>query len=108
MTIAHTFKRTTSERVAATRTRKGARVWIQALESKGITAERVTVVFEADTIGLVFSPDGKRKVTRAKGGIVDIESKKVLSWLQGAETVSVIIEADSAGNGMAFITRESV
>jgi len=77
--------------IAITETKKGARIWIQALESKGITGSHVLVSIAPDQAAIVLTfatytdkPKGWRKVTQSKGGVVDLESKKVVQWAQGA------------------------
>ena len=69
-------------------TKKGARVWLQGLVAKGYTG-RYTVHFCPDIIVIAFREDGKRKVSPSKGGIVDLESKKVLQWAKGATTATI-------------------
>ena len=81
--------------VAVTPTSKGHRVWIQALESKGITAPRFTQEFTESHIILTFGDDGKRKVTQSKGGIVDIVGQKVTTWAKGSIEARVIVEPET-------------
>lgn len=77
--------------IALTPTNKGHRIWIQALASKGITAPRFTVDIAADTITISVGNEGKRGVTQLKGGIIDIQSKKVTTWARGATCVHMSI-----------------
>jgi hypothetical protein len=74
-----------------TKTTKGHRVWLQSVYSKtGRTIGlRYNVVYVGTAIHIVFSATGKRKVTEAKGGIVDLVGKKVTQWAQGATEASV-------------------
>lgn len=72
-----------------TPTAKGHRIWVQALASKGITGARVDVTITDSVILLTFGPDGKRKVTQSKGGIVDLVSNKITRWAQGATEATV-------------------
>jgi len=71
-----------------TPTNKGHRIWIQALHSRGYRG-RYSVVFTDSTIVLTFHSEGARKVTDAKGGIVDLQSKRVTQWAQGVDYVNV-------------------
>ena len=82
------------ETIAITATPKGHRIWIQGLQGKGITATHVTVVMGEDVIGLVFSPNGKRKVTQLKGGLVDLQSKAVTRWAAGATEAHITVTGD--------------
>lgn len=75
-------------------TNKGHRVWLQGIVAKGITAPRFDQSFEGDAIVLKFSDTGKRKVTQAKGGIVDIVGKKVTQWAKGSESATVAVSID--------------
>lgn len=76
---------------AITETSKGHRVWLQGLTGKGITGERFTVEYGHNTILVTFGSEGKRKVTQAKGGIVDIVSKRVTQWAQGSTEARVTV-----------------
>lgn len=76
------------------RTNKGHRVWLQGLTAKGFTG-RFTVEFCNSAILVQFHDKGKRKLTEAKGGIVDIEGKRVSQWAQGSDTARVLFEADT-------------
>ena len=75
--------------VAVTPTTKGARVWVQGLDNKGIQGDRFSVQVCLGSITLTFGPNEKRKVTRAKGGLVDLQSKAVTAWAQGATRATV-------------------
>jgi hypothetical protein len=81
---------TTTSTVIA-RTNKGHRVWIQGVfAATGRTiGQRYDVNYSSDSIHIVFSTIGKRKVTAAKGGIIDLEGKKVTQFSQGATQVTV-------------------
>ena len=71
-------------------TSKGARVWLQSLESKGfLSAQRYDVHMDNNTILIKFCKDGKRKLCPAKGGIVDIVGKKVSLWAGGQTEAEV-------------------
>ena len=73
-------------------TKKGHRVF---LENVGRIGQPYTVVFTEDTIGVVFHPAGKRRVVASKGGVIDIESKKVTQWKQSATMATVTAEANT-------------
>jgi hypothetical protein len=94
----------TLETISITQTKKGHRVWIQALASKGITSPFVYISYTSGAIDLLFSDNPTmygqkgRKVTQAKGGIVDMESKKVTQWAQGSSQATVEI----AGNTISI------
>ena len=73
-------------------TTKGHRVWLQTTQAHygfvgGTTMYNVE--YNSDTIVLTVSPQGKRKVTDSKGGIIDLVGKKVSQWAQGATTATV-------------------
>jgi hypothetical protein len=74
-----------------TKTAKGHRVWLQSVYSKtGRTmGQRYDVAYVGTAIHIVFSATGKRKVTEAKGGIIDLVGKKVTQWAQGATKATV-------------------
>ena len=76
------------------KTTKGDRVWLQGLRDKGITGERFTVTYGPDALVIEFGPDCKRKVTQAKGGIVDIVGKRVTAWAQGRTSATVAVSVD--------------
>ena len=79
-----------STQVACTETTKGHRVWLQGVHNQPtLRHRRYTVVYTADAIILCFGPEGKRKVTDSKGGIIDLQSSKVTQWAQGATQVQV-------------------
>jgi len=70
-------------------TPKGARIWIEALENKGIQKGgyyMATYAPDAITVEFIQStekPKGYRSNGSA-GGIVDLQSKKVTAWAQGS------------------------
>lgn len=76
-------------------TSKGKRVWLQGLAGKGITGPRFTVTTTQDTITVVTGPEGKRKITQSKGGIIDIVSKAVTQWAQDATQAHVVITGNT-------------
>jgi hypothetical protein len=82
-------------------TTKGHRVFLEGTASIGWTmGARYHVTYEEDTILLQLAPEGKRKVTASKGGVIDLESKKVTRWAQGATQCTIV-----HGNGRIAITR---
>ena len=73
-------------------TSKGARVWLQGLDSLGWSGgTRYNVVFGDGLIQLQRCVDGKRKVTASKGGVIDLESKKVAATFAHTETVTYTV-----------------
>ena len=86
---------THSQVIPVAPTKKGHRLWIQGLRDKGIVAPRFTVTITPEAITIVLGTEGKRAVTVAKGGIVDIESKKVTQWAQGATQALVTFTPDT-------------
>ena len=82
-------------------TKKGHRVWVQALESKGVTGSHYDISVGDDAITIIVRPTGKRKVTQAKGGIISSESKKITQWARGATQA----HAEFTGDSLITITR---
>ena len=78
-----------------TSTPKGHRIWVQGLASHGITGTRCNVTFDKEYIAITVVPDGKRSITQAKGGLIDLQSKKVTQWARGAAHAEVEFVADS-------------
>ena len=78
-----------------TSTSKGHRIWLQGLASHGITGTHCNVTFDNEYIGITVVPHGKRKITQSKGGIIDLQSKKVTQWARGATHAEVEFVADS-------------
>ena len=86
------------------KTTKGHRVFLEGTAAIGWTGgARYHVTYEADTILLQLAPEGKRKVTASKGGVIDLESKKVTQWARGATQCIV-----AHGNGRIAIARVGV
>ena len=81
----------TQTQTVVAETNKGHRIWIQSVfAATGRTVgQRYNVVYLPNSIHVVFDVQGKRKVTAAKGGIIDIEGKKVTQWAQGAQRVTI-------------------
>ena len=86
-------------------TNKGRRVYLQGLAAVGwAVGMPYSVTYELDTIVLALDPDnGKRKVARGKGGVVDIEGRKVAQWAQRAEWCSVVYDRE---RGRIYIVRD--
>ena len=71
-------------------TKKGSRVWLQHTARFGFEGgARYTISYSSDAIAIMLDPEGKRKVTAAKGGIIDLTSQKVTATL-GREGVAVV------------------
>ena len=86
-------------------THKGRRVYIQGLAAKG-WAEGMpySVTYELDTIVLALDADnGKRKVARGKGAVIDLEGKRVAQWAGTAEWCSVVYDRE---RGRIYIVRD--
>jgi hypothetical protein len=86
------------ETTAITMTSKGARVWIQGLKGKGINDPFVLPCFGDSIIVLKFSDTklkGWRKVTQSKGGLVDLQSKRITQWAQGSTEATVTVVGNS-------------
>ena len=72
-------------------TKKGHRVFLEGLSAHGwVAGSLYSVSFEQDHIVLALDHDnGKRKVVASKGGVIDLESKKVTRWADGATTAII-------------------
>ena len=81
------------------KTKKGHRVFLEGTADIGwVGGARYHVTYEQGTILLQLAPEGKRKVTASKGGVIDLESKKVSASMVGCDTVRVV-----HGNGRIAI-----
>ena len=78
-------------------TTKGARIF---LEGVGRTGQPYTVTYADNAIMVQFTSDGKRKVVASKGGVIDLQSKKVTAWARGASTANITVHEHTI-----FITR---
>ena len=77
------------------KTKKGSRVWLQGLDAFGWSGgTQYSVAYTGDSVVLTKSADGKRKVTASKGGVIDLESKKVQTTFTGSESVVYTIESN--------------
>jgi hypothetical protein len=76
-------------------TSKGARVcrvWLQGLDSLGWTGgTRYNVAFDSGVVTLTRHIEGKRKVTASKGGVIDLESKKVAATFAHTDSVTYTV-----------------
>ena len=82
-------------RTPVTKTTKGHRVWLQGLSAHGWQGgTRFNTTITPAGIVHTRDPEGKRKVTAAKGGIIDTVSQKVTRWAQGSTEASVQITHD--------------
>ena len=82
---------TTGKTVVAP-TSKGARVWLQGLAAHGWSGgTRYGVAFGDGVVTLTRHIDGKRKVTDSKGGVVDLESKKVAATFAHTDSVTYTV-----------------
>lgn len=74
------------------RTSKGARVF---LEGVGRTGAQYNVTITPEAITVSFTSEGKRKVVTSKGGVIDLESKKVAAWAQDANSACIVDNGDT-------------
>jgi hypothetical protein len=72
-------------------TTKGHRIFLEGTAAVGWPmGATYSVTMGEDEIVLARTTEGKvRKVTSSKGGVIDLESKKVTAWAQGATQVRV-------------------
>ncbi len=85
-------------------TTKGKRIWIQNTNgtySWPVGAQYHTT-YEPEVIVLQLAPEGKRKVSKGKGGIIDLVGKKVTQWAQGATLANITTDR---ATGRIYITR---
>ncbi len=73
-------------------TSKGHRVFLEGI---GRTGERYDVRYHNAHIVVHFTPEGKRKVVASKGGVIDLEGKKVTTWAGMATSVNIEYNSDS-------------
>ena len=86
-------------------TKKGHRVFLEGTCSVGFAVGMpYSVTYEPLYIVVTLDPDnGKRKVAKGKGGVIDIESKKVTAWAQGCTTAIVVHKTE---RGRIIIARQ--
>ena len=70
-------------------TPRGGRIYLQDVTALAMPTAHYSVVFGIGHITVQFHAEGKRKVSPSKGGVIDIQSKKVTQWAQGATSVTV-------------------
>lgn len=76
-------------------TKKGARIWLQGLESLGWQGgTRYNVKFCRGFVTLTRCADGKRKVTPSKGGVIDLESKQIQKTFDGHTSAMYDVSKD--------------
>ncbi len=73
-------------------TSKGHRVFPEGI---GRTGERYNVSYCDARITIQFDTEGKRKVVASKGGVIDLEGKKVTTWAGMATSVNIEYNSDS-------------
>ncbi len=71
------------------KTTKGHRIYLQ-----GIAPCRYNVVYTEARITIQFATDGKRKVCASKGGVIDLEGKRVSKWKGEATQVEMEYNTD--------------
>lgn len=72
-------------------TTKGHRVYLQDTAAIGwVVGAPYGVTYEDSCIVLQLDHNGKRKVSSSKGGVIDLESKKVTRWAQGSTQATVV------------------
>jgi len=84
-------------RTPITKTAKGHRVWIQGTCTKygWPVGARYDVTYGTEgAIWVTLNPEGKRKVSSGKGGIIDLVSSKVTQWAQGSDTATVAVNPE--------------
>ena len=85
----------TTHTVTIAPTTKGHRLWLQGLGDKSprwAAGTRYNVSIGYQSIAIIRdSVAGKRAVVDSKGGIIDLESKKITAWAEGATEALVHI-----------------
>lgn len=78
-------------------TSKGHRIFIEGLNSSGLvpTGQRYNVAYYHDSIVVQWDTEGRRAVVKSKGGVIDLESKRITQWANGAATVAIEYTANS-------------
>ncbi len=73
-------------------TTKGHRIFLEGLSAHGwASGMPYSVTYEPTQIVLALDPDnGKRKVVASKGGVIDLESKKVTRWADGSSRATIV------------------
>ena len=83
------------------KTTKGHRVYLQGLCDIGWpVGAHYHVTYGEGELLLQLAPEGKRKVSSSKGGVIDLEGMRVTSWAQGSTSAMVV-----HGNGRIVISK---
>jgi len=70
--------------------RGNARIWLQDLAAYGWAAGKgYTVLIDGDAITITADPTSKRKVGKAKGGIIDLTNKRITAWAMAVQATHV-------------------
>ena len=93
-------KQTSSHAISVTtviaKTAKGHRVWLQGTERYGWNGgDRYDIKYNKASIVLTKATDGRRGVTAAKGGIIDLCNRRVTAWAEGATQAHVRYTMDA-------------
>ena len=77
-------------------TTKGRRIWLQGLDRyEWNEGQRYTTKVTPKTITLTVDPEaGKKKVSRGKGGVIDLCGQWVTKWADGHNAVNVSYTPD--------------
>ena len=73
-------------------TGKGHRIFLEGI---GSDAGRYNVEYSDARITIRFAADGKRKVVASKGGVIDLEGKRVSVWKGDADSVNIEYNSDN-------------
>lgn len=77
-------------------TSKGRRIWLQTTERYGWNGgDRYTTRITKTAITLTKDPEGKRKVTPSKSGVIDLCNNTITEWADGCQQVSVRYTEDT-------------
>jgi hypothetical protein len=68
------------------KTTKGHRVFLEGI---GRIGQRYSVEYSNSHVIVTFHTTGKRKVVASKGGVIDLEGKKVTQWADGSTCATV-------------------
>ncbi len=73
-------------------TSKGHRIFLEGI---GRVGQRYNVAYSPTCITIDFVPTGKRKVVASKGGVIDLEGKKVTQWAVLTTRVGITYDNDT-------------
>ena len=76
-------------------TKKGSRVYIQGILEAMPHVSTYDVTYADNCIVIHFTELGKRKLCMDKGGVIDLESKKVKKWAQDSTSATIRVLNDS-------------